>query len=199
MQQETSNDTIRRVLSEYQIGEKLRRLRLKKKLSLIDLGQRVDLSASLLSQLESGKLIPTLPTLARIGEVFGVGLSYFFSHHVVRTFSITRANESIKFPEPDRKDLPAYYFEVLGFGAREKTICPYLAEFPKRSPTEKNDEHAHNGFELLYVIEGSLLILHEGEEHVLHAGDTAYFDASVAHSYYGLSDLPAKALVVTYP
>jgi len=194
LHKETSHETIRRVLSDYRIGEKLRRLRLKKKLSLVSLGQRTNLSASLLSQLESGKLMPTLPTLARIGEVFGVGLGYFFTDHSARTFSITRAAELIRFPEPG-KQLPAYYFEMLAFGATEKTIFPYLAEFPKGSRTEVN-EHAHDGFELLYVIEGSLLVIHDGEEHLLDAGDTAYFDASAIHSYCGLSDTPAKALVV---
>jgi transcriptional regulator with XRE-family HTH domain len=186
-------------LSAYRIGEKLRRLRLKKKLSLVDLGQRVDLSASLLSQLESGKLIPTLPTLARLGELFGVGLDYFFTVDAARTFAITRAEELMRFPEPCGRRLPAYYFEVLAFRATEKVIFPYLAEFPKRSLIERSDEHVHNGFELLYVIEGSLLILHDGEEHVLQAGDTACFDASAVHSYYGLSDVPAKALVITCP
>jgi transcriptional regulator with XRE-family HTH domain len=198
LHEETSNETIRRVLSAYRIGEKLRRLRLKKKLSLVDLGQRIDLSPSLLSQLESGKLLPTLPTLARIGKVFGVDLAYFFTEHSTRPFSITRAKDLMRFPEPGKKQEPAYYFEVLGFEVTEKTISPYLAEFPKQQRTEGN-EHAHSGFELLHVIEGSLLIVHDEEEYILHAGDTVYFDASAAHSYYGLSDPPAKALVVTHP
>jgi transcriptional regulator with XRE-family HTH domain len=199
LHEETSSETVRRFLSDYRIGEKLRRLRLKKKLSLVDLGQRVDLSASLLSQLESGKLIPTLPTLTRLGEAFGVGLGYFFTENAARTFSITRAQELMRFPELGGKDLPTYYFEVLAFRATEKMMFPYLAEFPKRSLNERNHGHTHDGFELLYVIEGSLLVLHDGEEHVLQAGDTAHFDASAVHSYHGLSDLPAKALVVTYP
>jgi transcriptional regulator with XRE-family HTH domain len=194
--QETSNETIRRVLSAYRIGEKLRRLRLRKKLSLIDLGRRIDLSSSLLSQIESSKLLPTLPTLARLSEAFDVELGYFFTDPAARTFSITRAGELMQFSEPSGRNGPAYYFEVLAFGVPEKTISPYLAEFPKRCRSEGN-EHAHNGFEWLYVIEGSLLILHDQEEYVLHTGDAAYFDASAIHSYYGLSDSPAKALVVT--
>lgn len=198
MHQETSDKTIRRILSNYRIGEKLRHLRLRKKVSLVNLGQKVGLSASLLSQLESGKLIPTLPTLARIGEVFNVGLDYFFTNTLSRTFSVTRAQEPMWFPDPDKKDLPSYLFQTLAFGATEKIISPYLAEFPKQSRAEAS-EHLHDGFELLYVIEGSLLVLHDGEEHVLHTGDTAYFDASTLHSYCGLSDSPAKALVVTIP
>jgi transcriptional regulator with XRE-family HTH domain len=198
LHQETSDETIRRILSDYRIGEKLRRLRLRKKLSLVNLGQQVELSASLLSQLESGKLIPTLPTLARIGEVLGVALDYFFTDHPARTFSVTRAQEPMWFPDPEKKELPSYFFQTLSFGATEKIISPYLAKFPKQSRAEVS-EHIHDGFELLYVIEGSLLVLHDGEEYELHTGDAAYFDASTLHSYCGLSDLPAKALVISLP
>ena len=60
-------------LGSYGIGAKIRALRTKKKLSLEQLGEHTDLSAGLLSKIERGKLIPTLPTLLRIALVFGVG------------------------------------------------------------------------------------------------------------------------------
>src|SRR5271165_321463 len=63
---ESSDATIRRVLSLYDLGKKLRQLRMRKKISLTNLGTHTGLSPSMLSQLENGKLIPTLPTLARI-------------------------------------------------------------------------------------------------------------------------------------
>ena len=69
---ETSEETIRRTLTTYEIGRKLKYLRLRKKIALADLGKHTGLSASMISQLENGKLIPTLPTLARIGMVFDV-------------------------------------------------------------------------------------------------------------------------------
>ncbi len=75
MQAETGEQTIGRALSSYELGSKLRQLRLKKKIALVDLGKHTGLSASMLSQLENGKLIPTLPTLARIAMVFDVGWS----------------------------------------------------------------------------------------------------------------------------
>src|SRR6476659_6334141 len=63
---ENSEETIRRVLSAYEIGRKLKQLRLRKKIALVDLGLHTGLSASMLSQLENGKLVPTLATLTRI-------------------------------------------------------------------------------------------------------------------------------------
>src|SRR3954470_22659481 len=100
---ETSTETIRRVLSSYDIGVKLRQLRLRKKIALIDLGKHTGLSASMLSQLENGKLVPTLPTLARIAMVFDVGLDHFFGHRRGRkTFAVVKRADRIRFPErPD--------------------------------------------------------------------------------------------------
>src|SRR3954470_15629394 len=97
---ETSTETIRRVLSSYDLGVKLRQLRLRKKIALVDLGKHTGLSASMLSQLENGKLIPTLPTLARVAMVFDVGLDFFFGEkRSKRAFSIVRADDRFRFPE----------------------------------------------------------------------------------------------------
>ena len=95
---ENSQDTIRHILTSYDIGQKLRQLRLRKKIALVDLGKHTGLSASMLSQLENGKLIPTLPTLARIAMVFDVGLdrlcgpmyaSAFLSYPIILSLAIT--------------------------------------------------------------------------------------------------------------
>ena len=199
MPSESSEQTIRRVLSSYEIGSKLRHLRLKKKIALVDLGKHTGLSASMLSQLENGKLVPTLPTLARIAMVFDVGLDYFFSDKSERrTFSVVRAEERIQFPDRPDSPAPGYFFEVLTFGASEKSLTAYLAEFPKHTATGHR-AHAHDGSEFIHVIEGSLGINYQSEEHVLHTGDSVYFDASEPHSYYGQSDTPAKAIIITSP
>ncbi len=64
-------DTIAEGLGRYSIGEKLRSMRLRKSMGLVELGKHTGLSAALLSKLERGKLFPTLPTLLRIALVFG--------------------------------------------------------------------------------------------------------------------------------
>ena len=53
-------------------------LRLRKKMGLVELGRHSGLSAAMLSKIERGRLVPTLPTLLRIALVFSVGLDHFF-------------------------------------------------------------------------------------------------------------------------
>ena len=57
--------TLEQGLRAYGIGDKLRTLRLSKKMGLVELGRHTGLSAALLSKVERGKLFPTLPTLLR--------------------------------------------------------------------------------------------------------------------------------------
>ena len=59
---ESGPDTIGRMLSSYEIGRKLKQLRMRKKIALTELGRHTGLSASMISQLENGRLVPTLPT-----------------------------------------------------------------------------------------------------------------------------------------
>ena len=51
--------------------------------------------------------------------------------------------------------------------------------------------------EFLYMLEGSIAIRFEQEDHVLRAGDSVYFDATEPHSYRGLGKTGGSAIVVT--
>lgn len=196
---ESSQETIARILAAYEIGPKLRALRLKKKIALVDLGKHTGLSASMLSQLENGKMAPTLPTLARIAMVFDVGLDYFFAdERKRRLFHIVRARERMKFPDRPGNPHPAFFFECLSFSATNKGLEAFLAEFPRREPGEV-EEHFHDGSEFLHLLEGKLGFTFQGHEHILKAGDSVYFDSSAPHAYRGMSSPAARALVVTAP
>src|SRR4051794_15821503 len=196
---ENGDEMIRRIVSNYDIGTKLRHLRLRKKIALVDLGKHTGLSASMLSQLENGKLIPTLPTLARIATVFDVGLEYFFGEkRQKKNFSVIRAPDRIRFPEAPENPLPAYYFEVLAYGTTEKTVSAYLADFPLSLGINAR-EHQHEGSEFVHVLTGTLAINYQSNEHILEAGDSVYFDSSEPHSYLGRSEEAARAIVVTTP
>ncbi|HVO98945.1 MAG TPA: cupin domain-containing protein [Bryobacteraceae bacterium] len=197
MKIETGPETIERILSAYEIGRKLRQLRLRKKIALVELGKHTGLSPSMLSQLENGRLTPTLPTLARISMVFDVGLDYFFSaKRGAKLFAVVRAGERMRFPDLPDSPSPAFFFECLTFASEGKGMQAYLAEFPHRNPRETR-EHFHEGSEFIHVLEGVLEIHFQGEDHPLTTGDSVYFDSSEPHSYRGASKTGARALVVT--
>ena len=193
------SETLSKGLSGYAIGEKLRALRMRKKMGLVELGQHTGLSAAMLSKVERGKLFPTLPTLLRIALVFSVGLEYFFNDDQKRhVLAIVRRAQRKRFPErPDGRDL-SFYFESLDFAAVERKLNAYYAEFQPLQPGKARLHH-HPGVEFLSVLCGTLELYIGTQNHILQLGDSIYFDSSLPHSYRRVSQKPCNALVVTVP
>ena len=189
--------TLEQGLKAYGIGDKLRTLRLSKKMGLVELGRHTGLSAALLSKIERGKLFPTLPTLLRIALVFGVGLEFFFSGARDKPLvAVVRKSERNRLPDrPGARDV-AYEFESLDYPATERRFNCYYAEFLPVS-TDKLRPHDHPGFEFIYAIQGALGVHVGADEHVLKAGDSMYFDSSVPHAYRRSGGRSCSAVVVT--
>ncbi len=183
-------------ISERRIGERIKRLRLKKSMGLVELGRHTGLSASFLSQLETGRVVPTLRNLARIAMVFSKDLSYFFEPEPHTLFRIHKKNERVRLPQTGVDD-PTYYFESLGYMVPDRHLDPYYAEFiPLKIPTEVRP-HVHPGYEFLFMLEGELEIRHGDKTHIVEPGDGVYFDASTPHAYKCAGKISAVALIVT--
>lgn len=181
-------------ISEKRLGERIKALRLKKSMGLVELGRHTGLSASFLSQLETGRVVPTLRNLARIAIVFSRDLSYFFEPEPKTLFRVHRSDERVRLPQTGT-DEPSYFFESLGYMVPDRQLDPYYIEF--QPGVKPRRAHQHPGHEFLYLLEGDLDIQHSTTSYSLQAGDAAYFDAAVAHSYICRGDQPAKTLLVT--
>ena len=188
--------TAENFIAEKKIGERIKRLRLKKSMGLVELGRHTGLSASFLSQLETGRVVPTLRNLARIAMVFSKDLSFFFESEPHSIFRIHRKGDRVRLPQTGVDD-PTYFFESLGYMVPDRNLDPYLAEFVPLKKTVDIRPHVHLGQEFLYVMEGSLEITHGEGAHVLEAGDSVYFDATTQHSYRCHGKNKAVVLIVT--
>ena len=189
-------ETAESFIGEKKIGERIKRLRLKKSMGLVEMGKHTGLSASFLSQLETGRVVPTLRNLARIAMVFSKDLSYFFEPEPRTLFRVHRQSERVRLPQSGVND-PTYFFESLGYLVPDRTLDPYLAEF---IPLKKNVEvrpHVHPGFEFLYVLTGEMDLRHGNQTHILAPGDSVYFDASTPHSYRCSGTEVSRVIIVT--
>ncbi len=185
-------------MKPYAIGEKLRGLRLKKSMGLVQLGKHTGLSPAMLSKLENGRLFPTIPTLLRIAMVFSVGLDYFFSDERTRhVVAIVRKEDRIRFPERPGAAAVSYWFESLDFAANDRKLNAFLAEFQPIGDRQR--PHQHPGVEFLYMICGKLELVIGSDPHRLESGDAIYFDSSVRHSYSRVGGQSSTALIVTVP
>lgn len=183
-------------IAEKRIGERIKYLRLKKSMGLVELGRHTGLSASFLSQLETGRVVPTLRNLARIAMVFSKDLSYFFDPEPQTLFRVHRRDERVRLPQTGADD-PAYFFESLGYLVPDRQLDPYFAEFLPEKEGRSPRAHQHVGCEFLYLLSGSLDVRHGEMTHHVEAGDAVYFDANTIHSYLCTGKTPATAVIVT--
>ncbi len=189
------SQTLATGLESYQIGQKIRALRLKKNLGLVQLGEHTRLSSGMLSKIERGQLFPTLPTLLKIAMVFGVGLEHFFVDLQDQpTLAVVRKKDRLRMPNLPGVENPSFFFESLDFPVSDRKMEAYYAEFePQSGATEP---HKHPGAEIIYVIRGQLAVNVDGQDTLLAEGDSMYFDCAFPHSYRRQGKGTCSAIVV---
>lgn len=161
-------------LEPYCIGVKLRLLRTQKKLTLSRLSVETGLSTALLSKLETDRMIPTLPTLASISRVYGVGLSYFFSEPSRHALSITR-KAHLEGEGRGQEPVKTIPLNVVTKGTR---LVAQIIEFPAAGATAAiNAFHETSAF--LYVLDGQLELDAGGLHETMAAGDCACVESQM--------------------
>ncbi len=177
------------------IGEKLKKSRKDKAISLRELAARVQLSASFLSQIEQGKASPSIENLKKIANSLDVKVSYLIddddeiesSVHFVR-------KEDIKYAESRGSNTK---LSVL-ISSREKNMEPIMYEI-KPNGESGRDFYSHDGEEYVYIIEGELDIYIEDKIYTLKEGDMLYFKSNIKHRFKNNTKKMVKALWVVSP
>ncbi len=178
------------------LGERMRRLRLKRSMGLVELGQKTNLSASFLSQLETGRVVPTVRNLVRIAMVFEKDISYFFRDNTPRNFRIMRAKDRIRIRR-GRKDGSSFLSESMRSLVADESIVPCIAEFGTSDKEVVFEPKCFPGVEFTYVMEGSLMYM-AGEEHgTLHVGDVMWLDSERKRQFCCPPGQKARAMIVT--
>lgn len=162
-------------LEPYSIGLKLRSLRTQKRLTLSRLAAETGLSTALLSKLETDRMIPTLPTLATISRVYGVGMSYFFSEPSHHTLSITRKAHF----ESDGRGAEPVKVTSLNAAETNPRLVAQMVEFAPGGAASTAECFRENSG-VVYVLEGKLQLDAGGMQEVLEAGDCVCLESEMA-------------------
>jgi transcriptional regulator with XRE-family HTH domain len=179
-------------LEPYCIGMKLRSLRTQKRLTLARLAAETRLSTALLSKLETDRMIPTLPTLATISRVYGVGMSYFFSEPAKHTLSITRKAHLLG----NSRGLESVKTTPLNVLADESRLVAQMIEFPAGGASCAADA-CYGSSGLVYVLEGKLQLDAGGMHELLEVGDCAYMESEMALAWSAAGKHRCRILAVT--
>jgi transcriptional regulator with XRE-family HTH domain len=191
-------DAAEGLLSSAQLGQRIKRLRLKRSMGLVELGKQTGLSASFLSQLETGRVVPTLRNLARISLVFGKDLSYFFESTENSVFRIQRKRNRVRLPMGASSITPDYIAESFGILVPEGGLRPCMAEFLPGEDREPFHPERYPGVEMVYVLSGQLTLTRKGEPHTLGPRDVLYISGETQRTYHAEGSEPANALIISF-
>jgi transcriptional regulator with XRE-family HTH domain len=179
------------------LGQKIRQLRLKRSMGLVELGRRTGLSASFLSQLETGRVVPTLRNLSRIALVFQKDLSFFFQTRYRSCFRISRGNRRSRIRM--KAGSGAMISESMSLLIPDRSLVPCVAEFSLSEENSSFFPEVFDGEEFAYVLSGSVTFFSESREETLEAADVLWVCGETAREYRCRAGQNAKVMIITRP
>lgn len=188
------------------IGVRLREARLQRGMSLRSVAQAVGVSASLISQVETGKTQPSVSTLYALVNHLGVSMDDLMG--VAASVSDTAVPVSAPFgnsgsvePAVQRgSENPALemengvHWERLAVGEGGPADALLVSYDPGASSSIEGRLMRHSGVEYAYILEGEITLRLEFATHVLHAGDSLQFDSVRPHMYSNDGDVVARGI-----
>jgi transcriptional regulator with XRE-family HTH domain len=176
------------------LGGRIKALRQERALQQRQLAEKAELTPSMVSQIESGRLTPSLHTLGKIAAALSVPIGALFDGQPAGRIHVSR-----------KKDHPVVSFDgsserwaVLGAGLFEGKIRAVVSTLDGRARGVTTDKVVikPGQMKLCYVLEGKVALHYNGGRHALESGDSALLDGGAPHGWENLGTKTARVLWV---
>ena len=176
------------------LGARIKALRLERDLQQRQLAEKADLTPSMVSQIESGRLTPSLNTLGRIAAALSVPIGALFDGQPAGRIHVSRKSEYpvVSFDGTSER------WSVLGAGLFEGKIRAVVATLAPRSKgvTTASVVIKPGQMKLFYVLDGTVSLHYNGAHQTLATGDSALLDGGAPHGWENLGTKKARVLWV---
>lgn len=158
------------------LGSKIRNKRSEKNMSLKELAEKIDLTASFLSQIERDLAEPSITSLRKIANALDVPIFYFLMTDEDSS-PVVRKNErkTLRFPESHLE------YELLTPDV-SRMMEVFIATLDPETDGVGELESTHPGEECILILEGKMEITVGEETYILEEGDSIYYFASLPHT-----------------
>ena len=168
------------------IGPLIRARRRKLGMTLQALSAGAGVSISYLSMIERDQATPSLGTLSQIARHLDVDLAFFVSMPGLNE-ALTRSKERPKFSVSGS----TIVYERVAADFAGNVLSSFVLNIP---PGYQSEMVSHEGEELLFVLEGSIVDYLDGEEMTLRAGDSLHFRGNRPHAWANRSGRISRVL-----
>lgn len=176
-------------------GANVRRLRMAQGLTATELAASANISAAMLSRLESGHVSPSLETLAALASALGTACATLLRSPDIEQSDAqhVRRGEGLEVVRRGTKRGHTYHLLASNRGPK-RLFEPFLVTLTSKS--EEFPEFDHPGVEFIHILEGSLRYRHGPESFLLKPGDSLTFRGDVPHGPEELIKLPVRMLSI---
>ncbi len=144
-------------------------------------------------QYESGSSDMPISFLSDAANYFGIQVYELLSGKgaKLRLYQVVRSGHGLNIEKSKQ-----YEYQHLAYNFSGNKVLPLLVTVAPQNGEEKPYTNIHKGQEFDYVLEGKILITIGGNEEILEAGDSVYYDSSYPHGMIAIGDTPAKILTL---
>jgi transcriptional regulator with XRE-family HTH domain len=177
------------------VGVNIRRLRKDKSYTLRELGEKVGVSSSFISQVEIGKISPSLSKLKDIANALNTTIGLLVGETDQQSTSPV-----IKKTERRQTHLMGTGLDVdlLSTPDPNKQMEPFIVKFD-HGASSGSKQQQHFGQVFIYILNGKLRISLNNKHYEMTAGDSIYFNSNIPHSFANISKNKTEALWVVTP
>lgn len=181
---------------KYKFGEKLRKVRERKGMTLKEVAGKARVSESLVSQIERNKVSPSVDTLLQLADILDIDYEHLFrDYRQKRQVALLRAGERAVIR---RGEVMLEQLSLAGETDTEPAIEAFLLEVDPGG--EQGDrEYGHTGREFGLLLEGCAELIYGNEKYQLEEGDTVSFPSDIPHIFKNIGKEPLRAVWVVTP
>lgn len=174
------------------IGDRIRRLRVKNGLTQEELADRCELTKGFISQLERDLASPSIATLVDILDGLGTNLKDFFNESIDEKIVFTKDDVF----ESENEDLK-YVLKWIIPNAQKNVMEPILIELEAGGKTK--EDYPHDGEEFGYVLNGSIYLYIGDNKYKVKKDESFYFKANSNHYVENPGKTKARVIWVSTP
>ncbi|UCG79692.1 MAG: cupin domain-containing protein [Desulfobacterales bacterium] len=178
----------KKVARSVPVGEKIKKARQKKKITLDQLANDTGCSIDYLKQLEAGRVIPPVGTLLQISRALEIDSGLLLKEEAS---TVQRRVKAYK------KRTENYAYTVLTPGAENKHLKAFCVVVDPMKD-HKGVGYQHEGEEFVYVLGGHIEVTVGDHVNRLKAGQSLHFNSGVRHKLRNIGNKKAELLVVIY-
>lgn len=180
-----------------EISKRIKEHRIEKRLTVQELADKSGVSKGLISQIENGRSIPSLPVLFGIIQSLEVALGDFFSNIATSleepAVIVRKKAEYESFQKENASGF--LYHRIMVKNLFPATMDVVLFELQQES---HRDLVTTDAFEYKYMIKGKVEYEINGSFHTLEEGDSLFFDGRLPHVPRNTGEGTAVMLIVYF-